>query len=65
MSKWDRGPNEENANETWKRMSQNLNESAEEILGMRKLKRIRKEWVTKTMLSKMEERRKWKTYLCC
>lgn len=61
MSKWDRGTNEESANEIWKRMRQTLKESAKEVLGMKKFKRIRKEWVTKAMLGKMEERRKWKT----
>ena len=34
--------------------------AAKEVVGSRKSKKIRKEWVTENMLKKMEERRKWK-----
>src|SRR6218665_204383 len=46
--------------ERWKRLKENIIESAMDIVGAEERMPARKPWITKEMVDEMEERRKWK-----
>src|SRR6218665_3762395 len=46
--------------ERWKRLKDNIIESAMDIVGAKERMPARKPWITKEMVDEMEERRKWK-----
>src|SRR6218665_2336190 len=46
--------------ERWKRLKENIIESAMDIVGAEERMPARKPWITREMVDEMEERRKWK-----
>ena len=51
---------EEDITNRWNTLKAAIHTTAEETVGYRRDKRIKKPWVTEEMLKKMEERRRWK-----
>ena len=49
-----------NSNEHWIHLKRCIQTSAQETIGYKEIKNVKKHWVTGKMLEKMEERRKWK-----
>ena len=48
-------------NERWIELKRVIHSSAQQQIGRERKKKIRKPWVTKDMISKMDERREWKS----
>jgi hypothetical protein len=56
----DRDRSSKNVEERWQVLKEAVIESAEKNVGHQNIQTARKPWVTDAMISKMEERRKWK-----
>jgi len=50
----------ENVEEVWNRIKEGMKKGAEETIGFVEGKRIKKPWITREMIEKVEERRKYK-----
>lgn len=48
------------SDEWWKEIKEDIAEVAKEVVGRKRTRRIKKEWITMDMIRKMDERRRWK-----
>jgi hypothetical protein len=49
-----------NVEDIWNNLKTTVREKAEDIIGYKKMTKVKKPWVTSDMMTKMEQRRRWK-----